>query len=109
MDPNIRKEDFPLFKYSEFDVRALCELATKMRRGISASCDLNQRPKRGGFNWAVFILFEDGLQWVLRSPVQNHPDLSDESVFKLIASEAATILYLKTYTDIPVPAVYSYW
>ncbi|KAJ5185394.1 Aminoglycoside phosphotransferase [Penicillium cf. griseofulvum] len=109
MDPNIRKEDFPLFKYYEFDVGALCQLASKMRREIACSCDLNQRPKRGGFNWTVFILFEDGLQWVLRSPVvQNSPELSNESVSKLLASEAATLKYLKAYTDITVPDVYSY-
>ncbi|KAJ5436510.1 Aminoglycoside phosphotransferase [Penicillium cf. griseofulvum] len=109
MDPNIRKEDFPLFKYYEFDVGALCQLASKMRREIACSCDLNQRPKRGGFNWTVFILFEDGLQWVLRSPVvQDSPELSNESVSKLLASEAATLKYLKAYTDITVPDVYSY-
>ncbi|KAJ5950910.1 uncharacterized protein N7479_009323 [Penicillium vulpinum] len=108
MDQNVRKEDFPLFKYSEFDVVALCRLAGTLRRDVACSCDLNQRPKRGGFNWAVFVVFKDGLEWVLRSPVENHPEMSSESVSKLLASEAATLKYLKAYTDIPVPDVYSY-
>lgn len=103
------KEAFPLFRYNEFDVAALCQIASKMRRGIPCTCDLNQRPQRGGFNWAVFVLFEDGLEWVVRSPVQNHPELSHESVVKLLLSEAATLKYLKAYTEIPVPEVYSYW
>lgn len=28
---------------------------------------------------------------------------------KLLASEAATLRYLKTHSDIPVPEVYDYW
>mgnify|MGYP002718570073 FL=1 len=109
MAHNMGKEAFPLFQYNEFDVGALCHLASEMRRGLTCTCDLNQRPKRGGYNWAVFVLFEDGLEWVLRSPVQNHPSVSDESVVKLLLSETATLKYLKTYTDVPVPDVYSYW
>ncbi|CAI7661057.1 unnamed protein product [Penicillium glandicola] len=108
MDENIRKEDFPLFRYNEFDVAALCQLASSMRLGTACTCDLNQRPTRGGFNWAVFVLFEDGVEWVLRSPLQNHPELSNECALKLLSSEAATLKYLKVYTDIPVPDVYSY-
>ena len=103
------KEEPPLFKYGEFDVAALCHLASKIRREIACTCDLNQRPQRGGFNWAVFVLFEDGVEWVLRSPTQNHRGLSHESAVKLLSSEAATLKYLKSYTDIPVPEVYSYW
>ncbi|KGO36870.1 Aminoglycoside phosphotransferase [Penicillium expansum] len=108
MDQMTRKEGFPLFMYNEFDVAALCQLASNMRQNIACTCDLNQRPKRGGFNWAVFVLFEDGLEWVLRSPVQNHPELSYNSVAKLLSSEAATLNYLRAHTEIPVPEVYSY-
>lgn len=103
MDQSTGKDEFPIFQYNDFDVLALCQLAGKMRN-LLYSCDLNQRPMCGGFNWAVFVLFADGIQWVLRSPVQNHP-----GVVKLLSSEAATLRYLKIYTDIPVPDVYSYW
>ncbi|KGO67795.1 Aminoglycoside phosphotransferase [Penicillium italicum] len=108
MDQVAGKEEFPLFRYNAFDVAALCELASNMRENIACTCDLNQRPERGGFNWAVFVLFEDGIEWVLRSPVQNHPELSYNSVAKLLSSEAATLKFLKAHTDIPVPDVYSY-
>ncbi|EKV17386.1 hypothetical protein PDIG_15100 [Penicillium digitatum PHI26] len=108
MDQMSGKEEFPLFRYNEFDVAALCQLASDMRQNLACTCDLNQRPQRGGFNWAVFVIFEDGLEWVLRSPVQNHPELSYSSVAKLLSSEAATLKYLRAYTDIPVPDVYSY-
>lgn len=108
MDQSTGKYQYPVFQYSNFDVSAICRLAGEMRR-LSCTCDLHQRPMRGGFNWAVFVLFADGIQWVLRSPAQNHPDLSERSVVKLLLSEAATLRYLKIYTDIPVPDVYSYW
>ncbi|KAJ5588917.1 hypothetical protein N7537_011595 [Penicillium hordei] len=107
MDQVTGKDKFPIFQYSDFDVSALCQLAGKTRK-LACTCDLNQRPMRGGFNWAVFVSFVDGIQWVLRSPAYNHPDLSERSVVKLLLSEAATLRYLKIYTDIPVPDVYSY-
>lgn len=108
MDQSTGKYEYPVFQYSKFEVSAICRLAGEMRK-LSCTCDLNQRPMRGGYNWAVFILFADGIQWVLRSPAHNHPDLSERSAIKLLLSEAATLRYLKIYTDIPVPDVYSYW
>ncbi|CRL19275.1 Protein kinase-like domain [Penicillium camemberti] len=107
MDQSTGKYEYPVFQYSKFEVSAICRLAGEMRK-LSCTCDLNQRPMRGGYNWAVFILFADGIQWVLRSPAHNHPDLSERSAIKLLLSEAATLRYLKIYTDIPVPDVYSY-
>lgn len=108
MDQSTRKCEYPVFQYSNFDVSAICQLAGEMRK-LSCTCDLNQRPMCGGFNWAVSLLFADGIQWVLRSPAQNHPDLSERSIIKLLLSEAATLRYLKIYTDIPVPDLRSYW
>jgi hypothetical protein len=32
-----------------------------------------------------------------------------EMGIKLLASEAATLRYLRAYSDIPVPEVYDYW
>ncbi|CAI7628747.1 unnamed protein product [Penicillium crustosum] len=107
MDQSTRKCEYPVFQYSNFDVSAICQLAGEMRK-LSCTCDLNQRPMCGGFNWAVSLLFADGIQWVLRSPAQNHPDLSERSIIKLLLSEAATLRYLKIYTDIPVPDLRSY-
>lgn len=35
--------------------------------------------------------------------------MPEEQAEKLLASEAATLRYLKAHSDIPVPEVYEYW
>lgn len=96
----------PIFKYAEFNVEALCHQASALRQGTVCACDVNQHPSSGSFNWAVSILFEDGIQWILRSP---HADaMSIEMSSKLLSSEAATLKYIEENSDIPVPEVYRY-
>ncbi|KAI3072245.1 hypothetical protein CBS147353_6154 [Aspergillus niger] len=96
-----------IFIYADFDHEAVCRRASTLRQGIPCTCDLSQRPASGSFNWAIFILFEDGVQWVFRSPHQRTSMPLDLGV-KLLASEAATLRYLKAHSDIPVPEVYDY-
>ena len=97
-----------IFTYADFDLQALCRQASTLRQGVSCACDPDQRPASGSFNWAIFILFEDRVRWVFRSP---HPRtfMPMEMGMKLLASEAATLRYLRTHSDIPVPEVYDYW
>lgn len=99
---------FPLFSYASFNVNALCDLATRTRNGLVCSCDLYQRPASGSFNWAISILFEDGVEWILRSPRRDTTLTARELSAKLLASEAATLKYLRLRTNIPVPELYSY-
>ncbi|KAJ5794053.1 hypothetical protein N7457_000652 [Penicillium paradoxum] len=99
---------FPIFLYSNFDAEALCQIASEIRRGPRCLCNLNQLPARGGFNWAVLLQFQDGVEWVFRSPVPNHPELSDEAVAKLLPSEVVTLRFLRKYVNLPVPNVYAY-
>ncbi|GFG00835.1 aminoglycoside phosphotransferase [Aspergillus udagawae] len=96
-----------IFTYASFDLQALCRQASTLRQGISCDYNPDQRPASGSFNWAIFILFEDGVRWVFRSP---HPRkfMPMEMGMKLLASEAATLRYLKAHSDIPVPEVYDY-
>ncbi|KAJ5135652.1 Aminoglycoside phosphotransferase [Penicillium bovifimosum] len=96
-----------IFTYADFDLQALCRQASTLRQGVSCACDPDERPASGSFNWAVFISFEDGVRWVFRSP---HPRsfMPLEIGIKLLASEAATLRYLRTHSDIPVPEVYDY-
>ena len=97
-----------IFTYGDFDLQALCRQASTLRRGVPCGCDPQQRPASGSFNWAIFISFEDRVQWVFRSP---HPRsfMPMEIGGKLLASEAATLRYLRAQSDIPVPEVYDYW
>ncbi|KAL2827379.1 hypothetical protein BDW59DRAFT_160342 [Aspergillus cavernicola] len=62
----------------------------------------------GSLNWAVFVSFEDGVRWVFRSPGIEYPSMPIEITLKLLASEVATLRYVKAYSSIPVPEVYDY-
>lgn len=105
MSPDLKLN---IFTYAEFNIQALRRQASTLRRGISCACDPGQRPVSGSFNWAVFISFEDGVRWVFRSP-HARTFMPIEMGIKLLASEAATLRYLRAHSDIPVPEVYDYW
>ncbi|KAJ5667808.1 Aminoglycoside phosphotransferase [Penicillium maclennaniae] len=96
-----------VFTYADFDLQALCRHASTLRQGIPCTCDPNQRPASGAFNWAVFISFEDGVRWVFRSP-HHRTFMPMEMAVKLLASEAATLRYIRAQSDIPIPMVYDY-
>ncbi|PWY77745.1 hypothetical protein BO83DRAFT_406829 [Aspergillus eucalypticola CBS 122712] len=98
----------PIFLYAKFDVQALCRTASSLRQDIACTCNPDQHPASGSFNWAVFLTFEDGVQWVLRSPHTNGAELSMELSSKLLESEAATMKYVQQNSDIPVPTVHLY-
>ncbi|GKZ25905.1 hypothetical protein AbraIFM66951_009942 [Aspergillus brasiliensis] len=98
----------PIFLYAKFDVQALCRIASSLRQDIACTCNHNQHPASGSFNWAIFISFEDGVQWVLRSPHTKGAELSTELSSKLLESEAATMKYVQQNSDIPVPTVHLY-
>lgn len=105
MAPNTKS---PIFTYAKFDVRALCRRAAALRDGIECACDVNQRPVSGSFNWGIRIAFEDGTRWFLRSPHIEYYGIPMEMSLKLLASEAATLQYIKASSDIPIPDVYDY-
>lgn len=98
-----------IYEHARFNLQALRSLANELRPGHSCACDVSQRPKKGGYDWAIFLDFNDGVQWVFRVPLESRgtmipPDLGAE----LIRSEVATMKYVAMNTDIPVPAVFAY-
>ncbi|KAF2191286.1 hypothetical protein K469DRAFT_720275 [Zopfia rhizophila CBS 207.26] len=68
---------------------------------------MSQKPKSGSLNWAIILSFDDGVEWVFRSP-RTHYGLDEETAGVLLASEAATLKYIRKHSSIPVPEVYSY-
>lgn len=62
----------------------------------------------GSFSWVVFLTFDDGVEWVFRSPHDDGAVRSTETSSTLLASEAVTLKYIKTHSAIPVPEVYAY-
>ncbi|KAL8710532.1 MAG: hypothetical protein Q9220_004965 [cf. Caloplaca sp. 1 TL-2023] len=106
-----------VYEFAHFDQSALCDLASSLREGQSCSCDPTQTPAKGASNWAIFIKFADGVEWVFRSPEKTHPinspkeddwKVSNETNSLLLASEAATLKYVKLNSTIPVPEVFAY-
>jgi hypothetical protein len=57
----------------------------------------------------MFIAFDDGAEWASRSLGDYGSYLyTQETAFKIIMSEAPTLMYLKKNTSIPVLEVYSF-
>ncbi|KAF5551063.1 altered inheritance of mitochondria [Fusarium mexicanum] len=96
-----------IFKWAKFNLEALLMLAEKLH-GRSCACDESKIPKSGSLNWVIFITFDDGLEWVFRSPRYDTHMFSDETASKILISEASTLKYLENHCQIPVPKVYSY-
>jgi hypothetical protein len=97
-----------VFRYSHFDLDALLLLAGTLRKQ-ACSCDNSKPPLAGSLNWVIFVSFEDGVEWVFRSPHSGQRAfLSGEYTCRLLSSEVATLKYLKAHSAIPVPEVFAY-
>ncbi len=97
-----------VFQYADFNEPALYRLVSKLRGGQCYFCDTSQVPAYGSFNWTILIRFRDGVEWVLRSPRDDGAIKSDETNLLLLASEAATLIYIRANSIIPVPEVFAY-
>lgn len=97
-----------IYYFASFNLEALLSLSEQIR-GRKCTCDVTAMPKCGCLNWVIFVTFDDGIEWVFRSPMAGRNKIySDETSSKIVDSEASTLMYLKTHTSIPVPEVYSY-
>ncbi|KPM38167.1 hypothetical protein AK830_g8396 [Neonectria ditissima] len=97
-----------IFAYGKFNLDNLLFLAAQLR-GRPCTCDRSRKPNAGSLNWVIFIIFDDEIEWVFRSPRSGSSViLTDESASKMLISEASTLKYLGTYTSVPVPEVYSF-
>lgn len=94
-----------IFFYADFNVGHLLQLAERLR-GRPCTCDDSQTPKAGAYNWAIFLAFDDGVEWVFRAPSSSHAP-AEAITERLLASEAATLKYVREHTTIPVPEVFA--
>lgn len=97
-----------IFAYATFNLAGLLQLARNLRH-VACWCDESRRPARGSFNWVIFVTFEDGVEWVFRSPTKSHYGLQGHVAGEVLANEVATLNFLRETSDIPVPEVFSYW
>ncbi|KAM5341845.1 hypothetical protein ACJ41O_014876 [Fusarium nematophilum] len=96
-----------IFAHADFNLDALLSLAADLRGGRPCTVDVTQRPKAGRLNWVIFITFDDGIEWVFRSP-RRSKSTKTESHYKMTISEASTLKYLGKHSSVPVPEVYSF-
>ncbi|QSS65103.1 hypothetical protein I7I51_05944 [Histoplasma capsulatum] len=101
-----QRHNAPVFLHAKFDVSALLHLVQRLRN-VPCTCDLTQRPRSGSLNWVIFLTFDDGVEWVFRSPRTCY-SLDEETAGVVLASEAATIKYIRENSSIPVPEVFYY-
>lgn len=95
-----------VFFYAEFDLAALLKLVERLR-GRPCSCNQFQRPCAGAFNFVVFLEFDDGVEWVFRAPSARYAAPQGDPG-RILASEAATIKYIRENSDVPVTEVFDY-
>lgn len=53
----------------------------------------------------MILSFDDGVEWIFRSPRTSY-GIDEESAAILLASEAATLRYIRHKRSIPVPEVF---
>ena len=104
----LKTERAKIFEYAHFDISALCNLASRHRQGQACHCDPSQTPMGGSLNWAIIVSFDDGIEWVFRSKRDDNKFFSEETNVLLLASETATLKYIRAHSMIPVPEVFAY-
>jgi serine/threonine protein kinase len=89
--------------FETFPVEEILPLATATRDNGKYSCRFGERAA-GTYNVVIFIVFEDGVEWVVKLP-QNINDGDKEHQY--LMSEYATLVFLQNI-DIPSPKVYGF-
>ncbi|RAL09553.1 aminoglycoside phosphotransferase family protein [Aspergillus homomorphus CBS 101889] len=95
-----------IFTYTSFNISALLSIAKSIRKK-RCTCDESQRPMGGSFNWAIFLVFEDGVEWVFRPP-RTAFGLRKDTAREVLVSGVTTLKYIKQVGSIPVPEIYAF-
>ena len=71
-------------------------------------CKVNVDPLCGSYNLAFRVLFDDGVEWILKVPANGSHDRFDQLASDSMTSEVFTMKMIKRSTSIPVPDVHSF-
>ena len=71
-------------------------------------CKVFSEPLRGSYNLAYRVLFDDGLEWILKIPANGSRARFNSLAADALTSEALTMKMLKRATTIPIPTIYSF-
>ena len=98
----------PIFKnVPTFNYDAVLKRAAELRDLRCAWA--TTRPMIGSTNVAFIITFQDNVNWIFRYPrVDDDPFMSVENARELLASEIATMKYIRANTSVPVPEIFDF-
>ena len=99
-ETNGEKYFFERMFLTRTDIPQLLKLASDSRGG-SHGCHFGVRCL-GTYKAVFFIKFDDGVEWAVKMPRANVNDEDDE----YLKSEHATMVYLHSLGNVPVPKVY---
>ena len=71
-------------------------------------CNVVIPPYHGSYNLEFKVLFQDGVEWLLKVPANGYSDAFDFLAANALESEAETMRLIKRKPSIPVPEVHSY-
>ena len=71
-------------------------------------CKVLPNPSCGSYNIAYHVVFEDGVEWILKIPVSGHHACFDGLAADSLTSEALTMRMIKKRTTIPIPTVHAF-
>ncbi|KAM0796933.1 kinase-like domain-containing protein, partial [Usnea florida] len=71
-------------------------------------CKVFSDPLRGSYNLAYRVLFDDGVEWILKVPASGSRARFDSLAAEALASEALTMKMIKRATTIPIPTIYKF-
>ena len=71
-------------------------------------CKISPKPLYGSYHLAYRVLFDDGVQWILKVPVNGHHACFDGLAAQALTSEALTMRMIKQSTTIPIPTVHQF-
>ncbi|KAL2822110.1 kinase-like domain-containing protein [Aspergillus granulosus] len=88
-------------RYRQFDLDALCNIVATAGGSTSRITDIEKL--EGGFSKALLMTKEDGTELIAKVPCRIAGP-----AFLTTASEVGTLEYIRKYTNIPVPRVFSW-
>ncbi|KAH9905127.1 hypothetical protein F4778DRAFT_695209 [Xylariomycetidae sp. FL2044] len=93
------------------DSSKLCTRASLLRGGIPCTADLSKRnlsSMMGGQNCHAEITFQDNVKWLARFRLAKTSSPPVEARDHILQSEAATMIFLRKHTRIPVPEIFDW-
>ena len=110
-DPDNAYEKFPIL--TQINLPAVRHLASNIRMSIDGAqtpipCKFSPDINHGTFNVILELVFEDGVCWIFKVPVNGFAEKFKSLNQNNLLSEVRIMRMIKAKTEIPVPALYAF-